>query len=77
MDERANAAARAYLETLVADGAQLSVQVAAYLHGELVVDAWAGTADRATERPADGDAGWLTASSAVTIARRVVGENEA
>jgi CubicO group peptidase (beta-lactamase class C family) len=55
MDERANAAVRAHLEALVADGAQLGLQVAAYLHGELVVDAWAGVADRATGRPVDGD----------------------
>jgi hypothetical protein len=58
LDERANAAARAHLEALVADGAQVSVQVAAYVHGELVVDAWAGAADRAPARPAAGDAGW-------------------
>jgi CubicO group peptidase (beta-lactamase class C family) len=31
------------------------VQVVAYRHGALVVDAWAGAADRATGRPADGD----------------------
>jgi CubicO group peptidase (beta-lactamase class C family) len=55
MDERANAAVRAHLETLVAGGEQLGLQVAAYLHGELVVDAWAGVADRATGRPVDGD----------------------
>src|SRR5262245_57389745 len=55
---RATAAARAYLETLVADGAPLSVQVTAYGRVGPVVDAWAGAADRATARPADGDAGW-------------------
>ena len=55
MDERANAAVRAHLQALVADGAQLGLQVAAYVHGELVVDAWAGVAERATGRPVDGD----------------------
>ena len=55
MDERATAAVRAHLEALVADGTQLGLQVAAYLHGELVVDVWAGIADRATGRPVDGD----------------------
>jgi CubicO group peptidase (beta-lactamase class C family) len=55
MSAAANAAVRAYLEGLVADGSQLGFQLAAYLHGELVVDAWAGVADRATGRPVDGD----------------------
>src|SRR4051812_3504888 len=55
MDERASAAGRAHLEALGADGAQLGLQGAAYLHGEPGVDAWAGVADRATGRPVAGD----------------------
>lgn len=55
MNEGANAAVRAVLEEAVADGSQLGFQVAAYLDGELVVDAWAGVAERATGRPVDGD----------------------
>jgi CubicO group peptidase (beta-lactamase class C family) len=54
MDERATAAVRAHLEALVAGGGQLGLQVAAYRHGELVVDAWAGVAEPATGRPVDG-----------------------
>ncbi len=55
MNEAANAAVQAGLERLVADGSQLGLQVAAYLHGELVVDAWAGVADRATGQPVTGE----------------------
>jgi CubicO group peptidase (beta-lactamase class C family) len=43
------------LDELVASGAELGLQVAAYHHGELVVDAWAGTADAASGRQVDRD----------------------
>src|SRR5262245_22065381 len=46
------------LQELAADageGAPPGLQVAAYLRGELVVDAWAGVADPATGRPVTGD----------------------
>ena len=36
------------------DRGELGVQVTAYLHGELVVDAWTGTADKAGQVPVDG-----------------------
>jgi len=39
----------------VASGAEVGLQVAAYLHGELVVDTWAGLADEASGRLVDGD----------------------
>jgi CubicO group peptidase (beta-lactamase class C family) len=55
MNAQANDAIQVYLEELVADGEQLGLQVAAYLDGELVVDTWAGVAERATGRPVDGD----------------------
>ena len=55
MNTQANSRVQALLAQLVADGQQLGLQVAAYLRGELVVDAWAGVADRATGRPVDGD----------------------
>src|ERR1700722_7432593 len=41
--------------TLVAEGMERGVQVAAYIDGELVVDAWAGVADVRTGVPVDGD----------------------
>ena len=41
---------RTVLESLVRDTPEIGLQVAAYLDGKLVVDAWAGLADQATER---------------------------
>lgn len=43
------------LNKLVQDGRERGVQVAAYLDGELVVDAWAGIADVESGRPVDGE----------------------
>src|ERR687898_834281 len=43
------------LDDLVGSGAELGLQVAAYHHGALVVDAWAGIADPATGTPVDRD----------------------
>lgn len=45
----------AVLEQLVVDGRETGLQVAAYVDEELVVDAWAGSADPATGREVDGD----------------------
>src|ERR1700712_3633451 len=39
---------QAVLDDLIATGEDRGLQVAAYHHGELVVDAWAGVADPAT-----------------------------
>lgn len=50
----ANAAVQQVLNDLVADGTEVGVQVAAYLDGELVVDAWAGLADPAKGKAVDG-----------------------
>ncbi|MGW8954261.1 serine hydrolase domain-containing protein [Streptomyces sp. NPDC055709] len=43
------------LEKLIGEGRETGLQVAAYLNGQLVVDAWAGMADPATGREVDGD----------------------
>lgn len=43
------------LEHLVVTGQETGLQVAAYLDGKLVVDAWAGVADPESGRPMDGD----------------------
>src|SRR5215831_6780572 len=50
------------LDQLVADGPEIGLQVAAYLDGELIVDAWAGHLDPAKTRPVDGQT-LFTASS--------------
>jgi CubicO group peptidase (beta-lactamase class C family) len=46
---------QAVMDELVAQGRETGLQVAAYLNGALVVDAWAGVADATTGRPVDGD----------------------
>ncbi|MFJ8622298.1 serine hydrolase domain-containing protein [Kitasatospora sp. NPDC093550] len=50
-DNPAQRRVEAVLAELTASGAETGVQVAARLDGELVVDAWAGTADPADGRP--------------------------
>ena len=50
-----NRAIRTVLDGLVAEGHELGLQVAAYLDGQLVIDAWAGLADAASRRPVDGE----------------------
>ncbi|WP_331766616.1 serine hydrolase domain-containing protein [Embleya sp. NBC_00896] len=45
----------AMLGRLVDEGREIGLQVAAYLDGELVIDAWAGSADPGRGRAVDGD----------------------
>jgi CubicO group peptidase (beta-lactamase class C family) len=52
---KANAAVKQLIDEAVAAGREIGVQVAAYLHGELVVDAWGGMADPARGVAVDGD----------------------
>ena len=51
----AQAAVQAVLDELTAQDQERGLQVAAYLDGELVIDAWSGVADPATGRLVDGD----------------------
>jgi len=53
--EATNAAVRTAIERAIAERGEMGVQVAAYLHGEVVVDAWGGIADPETGRAVDGD----------------------
>jgi CubicO group peptidase (beta-lactamase class C family) len=43
------------IDEITATPPEVGLQVAAYHHGELVVDAWSGVADVAAGRPIDGD----------------------
>lgn len=43
------------LNDLVREGRERGAQVAAYAHGRLIVDVWAGVADASTNRPVDGN----------------------
>ena len=51
------------LESLIAEGPEIGLQVAAYLDGQLVVDAWAGLADRAGGTPVDGETLFMLSST--------------
>jgi len=64
----ANDAVQAVLDALVTDGPELGLQVAAYLHGELVIDAWAGVADQASGTRVDGQTLFWASSTAKGIA---------
>ena len=55
LDSAANRAVQAAVDAAIADKGEIGIQVAAYLRGDLVIDCWAGVADRETGRPVDGD----------------------
>jgi CubicO group peptidase (beta-lactamase class C family) len=54
VDRLANDRVRRSLEQAIAEKGEIGIQVAAYLHGALVIDCWAGLADRDTGREVDG-----------------------
>jgi len=53
--EKANQQVQRVLDQLTESGAEVGLQVAAYLDGKLVIDAWAGVADQTTGRPVTSD----------------------
>lgn len=55
MNQKTQERVQQVLDEEVARGARGGIQVAAYLNGELVVDAWAGTADPNSDKPVDGE----------------------
>ena len=59
----ANDQVRAVLAALVEDTPEIGLQVAAYLDGKLVIDAWAGMADPAAGKPVDGDTLFMLSST--------------
>jgi len=63
VDTEANGKVRAVLESLVRDTPEIGLQVAAYLDGELVIDAWAGMADPEAGKPVDGDTLFMLSST--------------
>ncbi len=54
MDEL-NVRVQQVIDRLITSGEEVGLQVAAYVDGALVVDAWAGVADEATGRPVYGE----------------------
>ncbi len=59
----ANELVRDTLESLVRDTPEIGLQVAAYLDGELVIDAWAGLADPLNSKSVDGDTMFMLSST--------------
>jgi CubicO group peptidase (beta-lactamase class C family) len=59
------------IDELVGTGAETGLQVAVYRHGELIVDAVAGTADLATGRPVSSDTLFDSASTGKVAAATV------
>lgn len=55
LEPRAQAIVQKALDHATGAGGEVGVQVAAYLDGKLVIDAWSGIADPATGRTVDGD----------------------
>jgi CubicO group peptidase (beta-lactamase class C family) len=68
VDARASERMGGVLADLVASGAELGLQLAAYRRGELVVDTWAGVSDRMSGRPVDGDTLFTVFSTSKGIA---------
>jgi CubicO group peptidase (beta-lactamase class C family) len=59
----ANDQVRKVLESVVNDTPEIGLQVAAYVNGKLVIDAWAGEADPATKKKVDGDTLFMLSST--------------
>src|ERR1700751_5831367 len=55
INRAANAVVQQVVDRAIRERGEVGVQVAAYLGGELVIDAWGGIADPPTRRPVDGD----------------------
>src|SRR4051794_17441785 len=72
MNSKAQAAVQAAIDRLVAEDQEQGLQVAAYLDGELIVDAWSGVADPATGRPVDGDTLFVVFSTTKGITATVI-----
>jgi CubicO group peptidase (beta-lactamase class C family) len=59
----ANDKVRETLESLVRETPEIGLQVAAYLDGKPVIDAWAGFADPVSRKPVDGDTLFMLSST--------------
>ncbi|MCP1572968.1 CubicO group peptidase (beta-lactamase class C family) [Herbaspirillum rubrisubalbicans] len=55
INAEANAIVQQALDRATTEGGEIGVQVAAYLDGKLVIDAWSGYADQQSGRKVDGD----------------------
>jgi CubicO group peptidase (beta-lactamase class C family) len=65
------------IDRLVDSGAEIGLQVAAYVNGELVVDTWTGVADEATGQLVDGDTlftSWSTTKGFVATCLHILAD---
>jgi CubicO group peptidase (beta-lactamase class C family) len=60
------------LDESVNEGKERGIQIAVYFQGELVVDAWAGIADAAKDKPVEGDTMFPVFSTTKGIAATVI-----
>ena len=77
MDQRLNVLVQDLIDSLVASGEEAGLQVAAYVDGKLVVDAWTGIADEETGRPVDGDTlftSWSTTKGFVATCLHILAD---
>jgi CubicO group peptidase (beta-lactamase class C family) len=63
VESAANDKVRAVLESLVEETPEIGLQVAAYVDGELAIDAWAGMADPSAGKAVDGDTLFMLSST--------------
>jgi CubicO group peptidase (beta-lactamase class C family) len=63
MTEGLNDCVQKIIDGMVESGEELGLQVAAYVDGELVVDAWAGVADEVSKQQVNGDTLFTTWST--------------
>ncbi len=77
MKQELNDRVQALINILVESGQEVGLQVAAYVDGELVVDAWAGIADETTGRPVDGETlftSWSTTKGFVATCLHILAD---
>src|SRR6476661_4089552 len=77
MKNELNARVQQLIDDLVSTGDEVGLQVAAYIDGELIVDAWAGVADEDTGRLVDGDTlftSWSTTKGFVATCLHILAD---
>lgn len=72
IDEQAQTKVQTLLDELISSGLETGLQVAAYLDGKLVVDAWSGIAKPETGEPVNGDTLFLTFSCSKAVTATVI-----
>src|SRR5690242_21958773 len=69
---QAQAKVQAFIDDLVLAGLETGLQVAAYLNGNLAIDAWSGIANPETGRPVDHDTLFMTFSCSKGVTATVI-----